>query len=120
MYAALDLHKMYSQAVVLEGDGTVTKEERIENSTESLDKLERVLRSSGAWADCKDRWPEAKSTFLEKVSAQDLRSSEAGAQAPRLVRKEPDGEGQRVPEGLESKISTTTTGARSMAATWST
>lgn len=57
MYASLDLHKMYSQAVVMEKDGTVNKEERIENSAENMERFsdelppgtEVVIESSSTW-----------------------------------------------------------------------
>jgi transposase len=58
MYASLDLHKKYSQAVVLEHDGTILREERLEN--EHPNEMERfsaslpadtevVIESSSTW-----------------------------------------------------------------------
>jgi transposase len=58
MYAALDLHKEYSQAVVLDIDGTILREERLEN--EDPEEMERfseslpadtdiVIESSSTW-----------------------------------------------------------------------
>lgn len=57
MYASLDLHKVYSQAVVMEKDGTVDREERIENSLENMERFsdglpqgtEVVIESSSTW-----------------------------------------------------------------------
>lgn len=57
MYASLDLHKVYSQAVVMEKDGTVGREERIENSRENMERFsddlpqgtEVVIESSSTW-----------------------------------------------------------------------
>ncbi len=58
MYASLDLHKEYSQAVVLDFDGTVLREERVENEdptemerfSESLPpETEVVIESSSTW-----------------------------------------------------------------------
>lgn len=43
-YASLDLHKMHSQAVAMvKGEGTVSKEERIENSPESMERFSDEL-----------------------------------------------------------------------------
>jgi transposase len=57
MYASLDLHKVYSQAVVMDTDGVVEREERIENSAENMEKFsdglppstQVVIESSSTW-----------------------------------------------------------------------
>ncbi len=57
MYAALDLHKKYSEAVVMDEDGVVLREERIENDPEKLEEFSDslvsdtnvVVESSSTW-----------------------------------------------------------------------
>ncbi|MDG6921139.1 MAG: hypothetical protein JRN59_06390 [Nitrososphaerota archaeon] len=57
MYASLDLHKVYSQAVVMEKDGAVDREDRAENGRENMGRFseslpqgtEIVTESSSTW-----------------------------------------------------------------------
>jgi transposase len=57
MYAALDLHKMYSEAVVVDQSGTVLDEERIDNDIGNLERFSNslpqgtdvVIESSSTW-----------------------------------------------------------------------
>lgn len=57
MYAALDLHKMYSEAVVMDKEGTVLSEERIDNELKNMEKFsdslpkgtDVVIESSSTW-----------------------------------------------------------------------
>jgi transposase len=57
MYASLDLHKRYSEAVVMDEDGVVLREERIENDPRVVEEFSNslpnatdvVTESSSAW-----------------------------------------------------------------------
>jgi hypothetical protein len=46
MYASLDLHKVYSQAVLMVTDSVVEREERIENRAENMEKFSDGLPRS--------------------------------------------------------------------------
>jgi len=46
MYASLDLHEVYSQAVLMDTDGVVGREERIENRAENMEKFSDGLPPS--------------------------------------------------------------------------
>jgi hypothetical protein len=43
MYAALDLHKKYSNAVVMDADGVVVREERFENDPAAMENFSNSL-----------------------------------------------------------------------------
>jgi len=57
MYAALDLHKKYSNAVVMDEDGVVLREERLENDPAAMESFSNslvgetnvVIESSSTW-----------------------------------------------------------------------
>jgi hypothetical protein len=46
VYTPLDLHKVYSQAVLMDTDGVVEREERIENRAENMEKFSDGLPRS--------------------------------------------------------------------------
>lgn len=57
MYAGLDLHKMYTQYAIMDKDGVLVKEGRIENDPDELERFsdsmdastEIVIESSSTW-----------------------------------------------------------------------
>ena len=45
MYVGLDLHKLYSQCAVVDQDGTIVREERIESDPKRLEEFSESLES---------------------------------------------------------------------------
>ena len=69
MYASLDLHKVYSQAVLMVTDSVVEREERIENRAENMEKFSEVFLAA----------PKSyfRAVFLTSTSSLSARKSEA-------------------------------------------